>query len=114
MAPLTRVAAKAPEAPGFQGSPELGALPQQGVPDPGQLVTLQHEAEVSRLHAIIAESNAQRNVSDAAAAEASAIEVGVVKEEKIWERDGVAASYKYFSLRWSEVRTQHGTRITHF
>ncbi|KAG5953271.1 hypothetical protein E4U57_005528, partial [Claviceps arundinis] len=79
MAPLTRVSAKAPEAPGPQGHPELDALPQRGVPDQGQpapgpatLVTLTHEAEVSRLHAIIAETNAQRNASDAAAAESEA------------------------------------------
>ncbi|KAG6078069.1 hypothetical protein E4U15_004430, partial [Claviceps sp. LM218 group G6] len=69
MAPLTRVSAKAPEAPGSQGPPELGALPQQGVPlqttdpnpshptpGPSALDTLQHDAEVSRLLAIIAES----------------------------------------------------------
>ncbi|KAG6115079.1 hypothetical protein E4U13_003050 [Claviceps humidiphila] len=31
MAPLTRVSAKAPEAPGPQGPPQLDALPQQGV-----------------------------------------------------------------------------------
>ncbi|KAG6052610.1 hypothetical protein E4U17_005625 [Claviceps sp. LM77 group G4] len=36
MAPLTRVSAKAPEAPESQGPPELGALPEQGVPDQGQ------------------------------------------------------------------------------
>ncbi|KAG6062175.1 hypothetical protein E4U17_002369 [Claviceps sp. LM77 group G4] len=57
----------------------IGALPQQGVPDlsqpapgPTALGTLQHDAEVSRLHAIIAESNAQRIASDAAAAESEA------------------------------------------
>ncbi|KAG5956027.1 hypothetical protein E4U57_002927, partial [Claviceps arundinis] len=68
MAPLTRVSAKAPEAPGPPGPPELDALPQQGVPHQGQpapgpatLGTLTHEAEVSRLQAIIAETNAQRN-----------------------------------------------------
>ncbi|KAG6090425.1 hypothetical protein E4U31_007865 [Claviceps sp. LM219 group G6] len=79
MAPLTRVSAKAPEAPGPQGPPELDALPQQEVPDQGQpapgpatLGTLTHEAEVSRLQAIIAEINAQRNASDAAAAESEA------------------------------------------
>ncbi|KAG5970987.1 hypothetical protein E4U56_007144 [Claviceps arundinis] len=79
MAPLTRVSAKAPEAPGPQGPPELDALPQQGVPDQGQpapgpaaLGTLTHEAEVSRLQAIIAETKAKRNASDAAAAESEA------------------------------------------
>ncbi|KAG6090081.1 hypothetical protein E4U31_007953 [Claviceps sp. LM219 group G6] len=79
MAPITRVSARTPEAPGPQGPPQLDALPQQGVLHQGQpaagpatAVTLTHEAEISRLQAVIAESNAQRNASAAAAAESEA------------------------------------------
>ncbi|KAG6316324.1 hypothetical protein E4U44_000778 [Claviceps purpurea] len=79
MAPLTRVSSKAPEAPGSQGPPELGALPQQGVPlqttvpNPSHLDTLQYDAEVPRLQAIIAESEARRVASDAAAAQSAVL-----------------------------------------
>ncbi|KAG5962158.1 hypothetical protein E4U57_007249 [Claviceps arundinis] len=71
---------KTPEAPEPQGPPQLDALPQQGVPHQGQpaagpstAVTLTHEAEVSRLQAIIAESEARRIASDAAAAQSAAL-----------------------------------------